>query len=256
MALKPEQQRVFDEILQRGIDDADKEMMRLALERGSTPNLLITGLAHRGNLANADEALLTLALKQGADANLLLVSGIRARSLAVVKTAVEKGQADVNGSYAMPGERQKSPMSDRAYTEFNTSVSEYLIGKGMDINKQNADGETPLLRAVCDQNFPVAEHYLSHGADPLIADNDGKFPLDVVQHASYSYASGLDDKRPGIIKAMLKNIPAEDAKPAAPAPAPAFNQVATDAPIEVSHPLELKKKAESSGDRPAKGFSL
>ena len=102
-------------------------------------------------------------------------------------------------------------------------------------------------------------HYLGHGADPLIANDVGAFPLQAIQDPVQrnGWANSFDEKKSEMINAMLKNLPPESASPA---PAEQFNAVSTKEDIEVSGPIELKKKPapDTPQQQPhgAKGFTL
>jgi hypothetical protein len=256
MTRTPEQKQALDEVLQRGVNNSDAEMMRLSLEKGATPDKMVEGLTGRGTLGSVDPSLLTLALKKGADADLLLFAGIKLSSLPIVKLAVEQGGANVNATRSPPASTDVFPAADWSYQNFDSKVSDYLLSKGMDVNTRNAKGATPLFRATRDQNYSKVMHYLSHGADPMVANNDGTFPLSMLQSGNYGSYSSFGEKQSEMLRAMLKNVP--DEQDAAARPAEAFNAsaVSTHAAIEVNKPLELKKKPESAPGHPAKGFQL
>ena len=257
MTRTPEQKQALNDVLQRGVDNTDEEMMRLSLEKGADADLMVTGLCERNTLGRVSSSLLTLALQKGGDPNLMLFAAIHRESLGVAKIAVEQGGADVNCTHAAPGKPQERyTIGEWSYKAFNTNVSDYLMAKGMNVDMQAADGVTPLLRAVCDQNYSKTQHYLSHGANPMVADGQGRFPLQVLQKGSYGYNSSFDQKRCDMLKAMLKNVPDDENPGAAATPADTFNAVATGEDIEVSRPLELKKTSSSSAEPPRKGFQL
>ena len=211
---------------------------------------MIEGLAGRSGLQGTDATLLVLALKKGADPDLLLFAAIQERALPVVKIAVEQGGANVNAAHKLPGSQTVAVATDWAYDRFNSQINEYLLSKGMDINARNDSGSTPLMRSVVDQNYSKVMHYLGHGADPMIADNRGQFPLKVLQKEDYY--GNFGERRSEMLKAMLKNVPDDTPQQQ---PKDAFNTVATEA-IEVSHPIELKKKPEGQPGHPTKGFQL
>src|SRR5579862_2554018 len=52
-----------------------------------------------------------------------------------------------------------------------------LAEKGADVNATMANGTTALLMAILNGHFEVADFLLSHGANPNLADRDGKAPL-------------------------------------------------------------------------------
>jgi ankyrin repeat protein len=256
MILTPEQKKALNDVLQRGVDSADEDMMRLSLEKGADPDLMVTGMCNKGSLGKASAPLLTLALAKGADPNLMLFAAIQREALGAVKIAVEQGGADVNCTHTAPGKTDAYTTGEWSYRAFNSQISDYLLSRGMNVDLQSQDGQTPLLRAVCDENYSKTIHYISHGANPLIADGRGRFPLQVLQSGSYGYNSTFAEKRNDMLKAMLKNVP-DDVQAGPAAPADAFNAVATGEDIEVNRPLELKKAAVTPPeDRPRKGFQL
>lgn len=256
MTRTPEQKKALNDVLQRGVDNADEDMMRLSLEKGADADLMVTGLCNRNTIARVSSSLLGLALQKGADPNLMLFAGIQREALGVVKIAVEQGGADVNCTHVAPGKTDTYTSGEWCYRTFNSQISDYLFAKGMNVDMQSQDGMTPLLRAVVDEQYAKTCHYISHGANPMVADSKGRFPLQVLQGGSYSYSGTFGEKRSEMLKAMLKNVPDEQAATPAAAPAEAFNAVATGEDIEISRPLELKKAPGAPVDPPRKGFQL
>ncbi|TAL30543.1 MAG: ankyrin repeat domain-containing protein [Alphaproteobacteria bacterium] len=257
MTRTPEQKKALNDVLQRGVNDGDANMMRLSLEKGADPDLFITASNERGSFGRLDANLLSLALRQGADANLMLFAAIKSAALPIVKIAVEQGSADVNCTHAVPGRTDTKTIGDWAYENFNTSVSDYLFSRGMNVDMKGGKGMTPLLRAVNDADYSKVMHYLGHGANPFIGDDRGNFPLQTLEKGSYSYGSTFGEKKNEILRAMLKNVPDETpATPAAATPADAFNTVAIGEDIEINRPLELKKAPAPPADPPRKGFQL
>jgi hypothetical protein len=254
MTRTAEEKQALNDVLQRGVDANDQDMMRLSLEKGADADMMIIGLTNRGTLEKMQNALLALALKKGADSNLLLFAAIQRESVAVAKIAVEQGGADVNCTHNPPGKTDVYPVADWSYQKFNSGVSDYLISKGMDVNARNNSGATPLLRAVNDAHYVKTVHYLGHGANPLVADNAGKFPLQALQRMSFNYGSALGEKRDEVLKAMLKNVPDDASDAPAATPQATFNAVSTQEDIEVTKPIELKKKTDPASGH--KGFQL
>jgi ankyrin repeat protein len=253
----PEQKKALNDVLQRGVNDSDSNMIRLSLEKGADPDLFISASHERGSFGRLDASLLHLALKEGADANLMLFAAIKSASLSIAKIAVEQGSADVNCTHAVPGRTETKTIGDWAYENFNTAVSDYLFSRGMNIDMKGGKGMTPLLRAVNDSDYSKVMHYLGHGANPFIADDRGNFPLQTLEKGSYNYGSTFGEKKSEMLRAMLKNVPDEpSATPGAPTAADTFNSVATDEDIEISRPLELKKTSAPPADMPRKGFQL
>ena len=257
MPRTPEQTESLNDALRRGVAESDDEMIRLGLEKGGAPNVYLTEASTRGAIGKQKDDLLLLALKKGGDANLLLFAAIEGRVLSAARLAVEQGGADVNCTHARPGSSAEFTLAEWSYRHFNAEISDYLYGKGMNVDMQSADGATNLLRAVNDGNTDRTLHYLKHGANPFIANTDGVFPLRVTQDCDYR-SGRIYEKKNELIRAMLKNVPDEAPGPGY-SPAAPFNGVATANDVSVSHPLELKRQDQADApprEKPAKGFQL
>jgi hypothetical protein len=257
MKRTPEQLQALNETLRTGVSSEDDEMIRLSLEKGCDPDFYITTAHARGTLEKQKPDLLRLALKKGADAELVLFAGIERRSLALVKIAVEDGHASVTSSHAGPGKTDVYPIAEWSYRNFDAPVSDYLMGKGMDVDMPSTDGTTSLLRAVTDQRYDRTMHYLGHGANPFAANAKGIFPLQAAEQARGSSYDTFIEKKNEILRAMLKNVPEGQPAPAA-EPSKAFNSVATSHDISV-RPFELKKPPAEDPPpqgKPVKGFQL
>jgi ankyrin repeat protein len=254
MTTRTPQQQALDAALSRGVSNGDKDMMELALQKGAAPDLLVTDAYSRDNLGSIAPGLLTLALSKGADANLMLFCGIGKRELSVVKLAVEQGGADVNAVRPPPNASDNTPVAHWLYRCFNAEVSDYLVGKGMAVDTADKAGNTPLLLSVKADDLEKTSHYLSQGANPMLANLRGEFALKQLEDIQYSYGSQIYPERDALLKKMLKNVPGDAPDTASSPHAGEFNTVATKGDIEVSHPLELKKAPAETPGR--KGFSL
>ncbi|WP_347292251.1 ankyrin repeat domain-containing protein, partial [uncultured Brachyspira sp.] len=101
----------------------------------------------------------------------------------MVKFLVEKG-ADVNAKTHFEYSSVVTPLLlsldyehiESRYDE-NSSVAEYLINNGADINVTNEDGETPLMYASKVHNIKVIELLIQKGADINAFDNYGNTAL-------------------------------------------------------------------------------
>jgi ankyrin repeat protein len=62
-------------------------------------------------------------------------------------------------------------------TSCSTSVLQYLLGTGLDVNAQQKQGVTPLNAAAQYGNAAAAQVLLDHSADPTISDKDYYTPL-------------------------------------------------------------------------------
>ena len=101
----------------------------------------------------------------------------------MVKFLVEKG-ADVNAKTHFEYSSVETPLLlsldyehiESRYDE-NSSVAEYLINNGANINVTNEDGETPLMYASKVHNIKVIELLIQKGADINVFDNYGNTAL-------------------------------------------------------------------------------
>ncbi|WP_157148972.1 ankyrin repeat domain-containing protein [Brachyspira pilosicoli] len=112
----------------------------------------------------------------------LMIAALR-NDYDMVKFLVEKG-ADVNAKTHFEYSSVETPLLlsldyehiESRYDE-NSSVAEYLINNGADINVTNEDGETPLMYASKVHNIKVIELLIQKGADINAFDNYGNTAL-------------------------------------------------------------------------------
>ncbi|MEI0525256.1 ankyrin repeat domain-containing protein [Brachyspira murdochii] len=112
----------------------------------------------------------------------LMIAALR-NDYDMVKFLVEKG-ADVNAKTHSEYRSVVTPILlsldyehiESRYDE-NSSVAEYLINNGADINVTNEDGETPLMYASKVHNIKVIELLIQKGADINAFDNYGNTAL-------------------------------------------------------------------------------
>ncbi|ADG70335.1 ankyrin repeat domain-containing protein [Brachyspira murdochii] len=118
----------------------------------------------------------------GYDYTPLMIAALR-NDYDMVKFLVEKG-ADVNAKTHSEYRSVVTPLLlsldyehiESRYDE-NSSVAEYLINNGADINVTNEDGETPLMYASKVHNIKVIELLIQKGADINAFDNYGNTAL-------------------------------------------------------------------------------
>lgn len=200
-----------------------------------------------------DIDMMVNAVDSGADPNILLFKGIQSKQIGWVKSAVEHG-ADVNAS--MAGVSQGQVMqSYNAYPVFfwlarymDPDIGDYLLSKGAKIDATSRDGNSALMAAVKMQDQTAVKYLVSNGADPLMICADQKFPLKELEDDTDWYDSS---KKIPLIKAMMENLKKAGC-PAEPSSVPANDAntvAATQQDIEISRPLELKRK-------PRQGFEL
>ena len=66
---------------------------------------------------------------------------------------------------------------NNAVLAFDAERVAFLLSKGADVNKLDAQGYSPLLTAVRNRNSELAKLLLESGADPSLPDSDGATPL-------------------------------------------------------------------------------
>jgi len=69
------------------------------------------------------------------------------------------------------------------YSTDNLELTAFLIGKGVNINKQDSDGRAPIMLSAQRGNIDLVRLYIENNADLILKDNEGKTVLD--------YANGM-----------------------------------------------------------------
>jgi ankyrin repeat protein len=226
--LNPEQQSAFNDVLREGIDQQNIDMIKLALEKGAEPNILMfAGIAHK--LPSLWERFI------GDN-----------HGLVWVQLAVQFG-ADVNATNpALLEETTGKPYTaiHCAYQNFGEDITDFLIAKGASVDTPSPPNNTPLMRSVFFGNTVLVRYYLSKGADPIRLCNGNLFPLKALQ---------ASDKFTKEQKAELLTLMMEHVRPAAAQSTPAadFNAAVVDVglphDIEVQRPLSLKPPSVKPG---------
>ncbi|PQP32751.1 hypothetical protein C6A36_02830, partial [Desulfobacteraceae bacterium SEEP-SAG10] len=67
--------------------------------------------------------------------------------------------------------------TNRASSNKNREICEFLISKGADIEARDKDGQTPLWKACSNANMGISKLLISKGADVNAKDNRGWTPL-------------------------------------------------------------------------------
>ncbi|MBC8245052.1 MAG: ankyrin repeat domain-containing protein [Verrucomicrobia bacterium] len=73
--------------------------------------------------------------------------------------------------------------------ENSLAVTEFLVGRGLDVNAQDSDGNTPLHLALSPFQQDVAKYLISSGADPEIKNWKGISPHTMVQQDIVNFLS-------------------------------------------------------------------
>ncbi len=83
-----------------------------------------------------------------------------------------------------------------AYRSRNESLVKYLEEKhGVDVNKADENGWTPLFGACESRNLDLVKYLMEHGADVNKEDKDGETPLDLAYDFDYGNIIGyLEEK--------------------------------------------------------------
>lgn len=77
-------------------------------------------------------------------------------------------------------------------------IPELLIKSGTNLNHRNAEGITPLLKSILKKRVSLSEKLLELGADPSIADIQGRTPLEEVRKQKLTDLETLILKKIGI----------------------------------------------------------
>ncbi|MEZ0223782.1 MAG: ankyrin repeat domain-containing protein [Alphaproteobacteria bacterium] len=236
MAHKPvltaQQQSAFNTALQTGIQRKDMDMIKLALNNGAEPNILLfAGIDFKATWK--DKFNYTTPLQFAID---------------YVKTAVEYG-ADVN-AIRTNAEKKPWPALHWVFSNFNQEVSDYMMEQGAPVDTPSPFGHTLLVYAIFNGNSDLVKYYLEKGADPMCpcGENKETFPLKILQDSD----KFKPNKKAELVTLMMQHIkPAAETPAAAAEAAPSEVVLAQD--IEVSHAVTLKTHAV---EKPGKNFSL
>ena len=231
--LSPEQKSAFNNALETGIQEKDMDVIRLALDNGAEPNLLLfAGINYKASWKDSFNS----------------AAGLSGFGFEWVKMALEAG-ADANAK-KFGGGKVDWPAIHWAVDNFNKEVMDLLIEKGASVDTLSPYGDTPLMRAIGKGNEEYVRYYLEKGADPMAVCGEKKetFPLKALQ--------GSDKFKKGPQKALLVlmmqhvKAPQPPVAPEAPKPEPA---AALTSDIEISKPIELTHHEPAKS---GKSFSL
>lgn len=93
----------------------------------------------------------------------------------VVSVMAEKEDEDLN-------EAKEEKSKDLDWGRISPAEAKEAIKSGIDYNKQDSEGKTPLIEAAYDGNEPVIEILLDNNADATVEDNSGNTALDYFKH--------------------------------------------------------------------------
>src|SRR5262249_2655986 len=150
--LTPQQQSAFNDALLSGIQDKDMDVIRLALDNGAEPNLLMfAGMDYKSSWKDAFNA----------------AAGTKGFAYEWVKMAVEAG-ADTKAT-KLGGDKKGWAAMHWAFLNFNSDIIDYLVEKGESIDTPSPYNDTPLMRAIDDGKADQIRYFLGKGADPMCA---------------------------------------------------------------------------------------
>jgi ankyrin repeat protein len=176
---------VSEEIRNIGDRDAEKEMAKTLKYRSREQNKALQKLidaAMYGNLNQVQELIAS-----GVDVNAIATCNRTALSLAIQggKIPVIQALLDAGADPNLPDETDdglaaNAPLAEAASTFFATNRSEMvrlLIQRGANVNQQDAEGQTALMRTLSYSDIEVVKILVEENADLNIRDNDGNTVL-------------------------------------------------------------------------------
>ncbi len=191
--------------------------------------LLIPLLALKDKISPPTSKTLNDRLEVAVFHNRLLIAGKALKDGANPGCGARIGAAGILVPFTID---EKTPAVLFAAMGGRLKMTDLLLAAGADINTRTSTGGTALHCAVQQGKPKLVRALLERGADPLVADNEGK--------TAFDYAAKLAD-----VLQVLRNPPApgQAASPLMSGAADAFNDaaVSTAGAIEVKGPLKLKK---------------
>ena len=149
-------------------------------------NSPLCGYAEKNDITSMRKSLLKVNYEQGylnticSNGDSLVLRATKNNNYLVVKFLVDNG-ADVN----IQNIAGVSPLhiASRVDTREMDRILEVLLHeKSIDVNLKDAEGYTPLMRAVEFEKIPVIEKLLKKGADKTIKNNYGRNALDIANN--------------------------------------------------------------------------
>ena len=196
--------------------EPDAEIMRLLLVKGADPNA--RGQWGRTPLMFANTATkVKLLVANGADADAkddeggtALISAASRGEAGVVSALLDSG-ANVNATNSKGSNALLSSLDDENYAHGEDrktlpdrrleAARRIILAKSVDVNAQNSDGESPLMRAVRLQNVEIIKTLLAKGADPNRSDLFGDTAV------TLAYEKGNSEIQTLLPAASLKGQP-------------------------------------------------
>lgn len=143
----------------------------------------------------------------------LLIEAVRAKDVTQAKLYVQKG-ANVNVALTVQ-ERISTPAGGSTTSSgvsplihlaahpnyYSSSMLNFLLSQGVDIDAKNFNGNTPLMLAVKSGTLYKIKYFLDNGADPLATNKSGEMVLQEAQRLPTSFQDRQD-----IINALLAKM--------------------------------------------------
>ena len=172
-------------------NNGNADLIATLLAAGEDPNAVLTTEGETVLMLTAytgNPAAVTVLLERGADVNARQFRGQSAVMWAaaeghseVVKLLIDRG-ADLSFSSAASTKPERRPAGGMTALLFasrqgKVDAARALLDGGADVNQTGADNTSPLLIAIVNGHYDVASLLIERGANPSIADSNGRSPL-------------------------------------------------------------------------------
>lgn len=272
--MTPDQQTAFNNALYDGISRKDMDMIKLALDRGANPNLLLfaaidykktmgdrfhAAAGYRHNVASWFKNGFHDMLHEEREVT-FKEYGVADMRLDWARTAFAAG-ADANATR----DWQDRPWGAAhwLHSTFDKGLMDCLIENGFKVDTPDPNNNTLLMKAVTDKKPELVEYYLSKWADPMqpCGENNDTFPLQALEQSD-GFKKSVKAK---LLTEMMRHVkkpkaaPAPVVQPATPPPPPAPVEPENNvvAPEKASFAkTEHHAQAQEKVQQPKHGFAL
>ncbi|MCY7297523.1 ankyrin repeat domain-containing protein [Alteromonas sp. a30] len=162
-----------------------------------------------------DVARVKALLKDGVSANIKNEKDTSPMELAVVYGCFEcleeliKNGGDVNET----DKRGEESLIFLSLSQHRFPYLKLLVKNGAEVNTQDSMGYTPLISAIVLSQYDMAEFLLNSGADPTLANNTGKTPLDYLREDKITPEFEQYEYRKKVRKIILLRLSAPSKRP-------------------------------------------